>query len=65
MENLKDFNEKQEGKRKREEEEQGSMGSASSVMRDAQRSMPNFNSSSYSPGNFKMPSMPSLPNFKF
>ena len=65
MENLKDFNEEQEGNRKKEEEkydQSGMMGQASSMMRGAQQSVPNFSM----PSSASLPSfnMPSMPNFK-
>lgn len=65
MENLKDFNEEQEGKRKKDEEQydqSGMMGQAGSMMRSAQQSLPSFNM----PNSGSLPSfsMPSMPNFK-
>lgn len=65
MENLKEFNEEQEGKRKKDEEQydqSGMMGQANSMMRSAQQSVPSFSM----PSSASMPSfnMPSMPNFK-
>lgn len=65
MENLKEFNDEQEGKRKKDEEEYdkgGMQGQASSMMKSAQQSMPSFNM----PTSTSLPSfnMPSMPNFK-
>jgi len=65
MENLKEFNEEQEGKRKKDEEQydqSGMMGQANSMMRGAQQSLPSFSM----PSSTSMPSfnMPSMPNFK-
>jgi len=65
MENLKEFNEEQEGRRKKEEKDNpmsNPMSSASNMMRDAQRGMPNFNAPSMP--NINMPNL-NLPNFKF
>lgn len=65
MENLKQFNEDEQGRHKKEEEQQNSSGitnQANAMMRNAQKNMPSFNMPS-SPAlpNFNMPSMP---NFK-
>ena len=65
MENLKEFNEEEEGRRKKDEEKYDTsnpMSSSNTMMRDAQRSMPSFNM----PSSGSMPSfnMPSMPNFK-
>ena len=62
MENLKNYNEEEAGRRKKDEEgyDKNSMTpNVSGIMRDAQKSMPSFNTN--------MPSfnMPSMPNFNF
>jgi hypothetical protein len=65
MENLKNFNDEEEGRRKKEEEKQGlsdPMKGAADMMRSSQRSLPNFSSPSMP--NLSMPNI-SLPNFKF
>lgn len=58
MENLKNFNEEEEGRRKKEEE--GHDMTASSMMANATNSLPKMPTSLNAP-NF---SMPSIPNFK-
>jgi hypothetical protein len=64
MENLKNFNEEQEGRRKKDEEGQSynaghTQSEANRMMKDAQRSMPNISTPNISMPNF------SMPNFKF
>ena len=64
MENLKNFNEEQEGKQKKEHEESdlsNPYGKADAMMKNAQKSMPSFNTSM---PNIKMPNF-DMPNFKF
>jgi hypothetical protein len=75
MENLKNHSEKENESRKQQEKEQNAGFSMDDARRGASdmmknnkiampsygSSMPNFNSGSFNPGSFKMPSMPSLP----
>lgn len=73
MENLKNWNEKENESRKQQEKEQQDGGGgmndarrgAADMMRNANQGLPSWaQSSSFNPGNFRMPSMPSMPNIQ-
>jgi len=70
MENLKNWNEKENEHRKQQEkDQQSSFGmddarrGASDMMKNANQGLPSWaQSSSFNPGSFRMPSMPSMPS---